>query len=155
MMRVCSLAMAIKEPTPMTARQERKEGKRANGRQPETDVQRKARLMAAAEAAIDRLLAWEKRVDKPNMTAIEDEVLAIRHQIGVVMAQSVLDGQAERSGVERTGEPEHCPACDGALVNKGRRKKKTATRLGELETERPYAYCPRCGRGLFPPGPAA
>lgn len=139
----------------MTEPQGHREGKPANGHQPETDAQRKARLMAAAEAAIDRLLAWEKRVEAPNLTEIEDEVLALRHQLGVEMAQSVLDEQAERSGIERAGEPEPCPECGGVLVNKGRRKKKAATRLGELETDRPYAYCPRCGRGLFPPGPAA
>jgi YgiT-type zinc finger domain-containing protein len=147
--------MAAQEISPMTEPQGWGEGKQGKGRQPETDEQRKARLMAAAEAAIDRLLAWEKRVDKPTLTAIEDEVLAIRHELGLAMAQTVLDEQAERSGIERAGEPEQCPECGGLLVNKGRRKRKAATRLGEVETDRPYAYCPQCGRGLFPPGPAA
>ena len=131
-----------------------REAQQATGHQPETAPQRKARLMATAEAAIDRLLAWEQGVDKPTMTAIEEEVLALRHELGLAMAQSVLDAQAQRSGIERSGEPDCCPQCGGVLVNKGRRKKKAATRLGEIETERPYAYCPHCGRGLFPPGPA-
>lgn len=139
----------------MTEAQKRGEGKQAKGYQPETAAQRKAELMAAAEAAIDRLLAWEQGVDKPNMTAIEDEILAIRHQLGLAMVQSVLDEQAGRAGIERASEPDACPACGGVLVNKGRRKKKAATRLGETEINRPYAYCPQCGRGLFPPGPAA
>lgn len=127
---------------------------RAAAQVPETVEQRKARLMAAAEAAIDRLLAWEERVDRPNLTAIEEEVLAIRRELGLEMMQAVVDEQAARSAVERSGEPALCPECGRALVNKGRRKKKAATRLGEIETERPYAYCPHCGQGSFSPGPA-
>lgn len=138
----------------MTEPTKRSGGQRVQGKTPETVEQRKARLMAAAEAAIDRLLAWEERVDKPNITAIEEEVLAIRRELGLEMLQAVVDEQAARSAIERSAEPERCPACGRELVNKGRRKKKAATRLGEIETERPYAYCPHCGQGSFPPGPA-
>jgi hypothetical protein len=124
-------------------------------RQAVTKEQRKARLMAAAEAAIDELLLWEESAGRPNMTAIEEQVLALRHQLGVEMAQAVVNEQAARSGVERAEEAPCCPECGGPLINKGRRKRKAVTRLGTLETDRPYAYCPHCNRGVFPPGPSA
>jgi len=123
-------------------------------KQRQSSEQRKARLMAAAEAAIDELLEWEESAGKPNMTAIENEVLALRQQLGIVMAQSVVDEQAARSGVESAAEALCCPECGGPLVNKGRREKAAATRVGLLQADRPYAYCPHCKRGVFPPGPA-
>ena len=123
--------------------------------QRQSSEQRKAKLMAAAEAAINELLLWEESVHKPNMTAIENEVLAIRQRLGIVMAQSVVDEQAARSSVESAAQAPCCPTCGASLVNKGRRKKGTVTRVGELESDRPYAYCPHCKRGVFPPGPAA
>lgn len=124
-------------------------------KQRESSEQRKAKLMASAEAAIDELLAWEEGAGRPNMTAIENEVLALRQRLGVVMAQSVVDEQAARSGVESAAEVPCCPKCGGSLVNKGRRAKEAATRVGLLQADRPYAYCPHCKRGVFPPGPAA
>ena len=123
--------------------------------QRESSQQRKAKLMAAAEAAIDELLLWEENAGKPNMTAIENEVLALRQRLGLVMAQSVVDEQAARSSVESATEAPCCPICGAVLVNKGRRKKSTVTRVGEVETDRPYAYCPHCKRGVFPPGSSA
>lgn len=123
----------------------------ANQREPQ---QRKAKL-AAAEAGFDELLLWEENAGKPNMTAIENEVLALRQRLGLVMAQSVVDEQAARSSVESATEAPCCPICGAVLVNKGRRKKSTVTRAGEVETDRPYAHRPHCKRGLFPPGPAA
>lgn len=121
----------------------------------ESREQRKEKLLAAAEAAIDELLEWEESAGKPNLTAIENEVLALRQRLGIVMAQSVVDEQAARSGVESAAEVPRCPQCGGPLVNKGRREKAAATRVGLLQADRPYAYCPHCKRGVFPPGPAA
>lgn len=111
--------------------------------------------MAAMESAVDELLEWEEDAGKPNMTAIEEQVLALRQRLGVVMAQALVDEQAARSGVERTVDAPCCPECGVRLVNKGRRTKSAVTRVGVLETARPYAYCPHCKRGVFPPGPAA
>jgi hypothetical protein len=121
----------------------------------ETIEQRKARLMTAMEAAVDELLKWEEEAGKPNMTAIEEQVLALRQRLGVVMAQAVIDEQAARSGIERTVDAPRCAECGGPLVNKGRRTKSAVTRVGVLETDRPYACCPHCKRGVLPPGPAA
>jgi hypothetical protein len=84
------------------------------------------------------------------MTAIENEVLALRHRLGIVMAQSLIDEQAAQSSVASAAEAPCCPHCGGALVNKGRRKKSSVTRVGEVESDRPYAYCPHCKRGVFP-----
>ncbi|MGL4650623.1 MAG: hypothetical protein ACRC1H_14540 [Caldilineaceae bacterium] len=120
--------------------------------QTESQAQRKARLMAAAEAAIDELLQWEEQSVKPNLAAIEEQVLAVRQQLGVTLGETLLAEQAAQTAAEMAVDVPLCPTCGSALINKGRRKKVVTTRLGELESERPYAWCPVCKHGIFPPG---
>jgi hypothetical protein len=39
------------------------------------------------------------------------------------------------------------------LEGKGKKKRKLQTRGGqEVELEREYGVCPKCGQGIFPPG---
>lgn len=130
----------------------RPSGQRKQAQQTMTLAQRKAEWMAAAEAAFDALLQWEAQAVKPNLTALEDQVLAVRQQLGVEMAESLLAHQAAQAAAEMTVEPVQCPTCGAALETKGERRKVFTTRLGELESERPYTYCPTCKRGVFPPG---
>lgn len=45
-----------------------------------------------------------------------------------------------------------CPTCGVALKQKGKKKRKLETREGrEIELEREYGVCPKCGQGIFPP----
>ena len=43
-----------------------------------TREQKRAKLLAAAQAVIEGFLDWEEQAAQPNLTAIEDEVLRLR-----------------------------------------------------------------------------
>lgn len=116
----------------------------------QTRAQKKAKLQAAADALIERLLDWDEENTRPNLTAIEDEVLAIRQRFGEEMAALLVAGQEASQPVETP----LCPQCGQPMRDKGRKRKTVESRLGELATVRGYYYCACCESGLFPPGRA-
>lgn len=113
----------------------------------QTRAQKKAKLQAAAEALIEQLLDWEEKNTRPNMTAIEDEVLRLRQQFGEEMAEIVIEGQENRQPVENPV----CATCGKPMRYKGQKRKAVESRLGGLEIERGYYYCKACPSGSFPP----
>jgi hypothetical protein len=115
----------------------------------ETREQKRARLMAAAEAAIDELLAWEETNQAPNLTQIETEVLKLREGFGQEMALAVLEGQAARQPADEV----KCPACGQAMRYKGQKPTGIESWVVNSTLKRGYYYCPACKQGFFPPGP--
>lgn len=113
-----------------------------------TQSQKRAEMMATAEQAIDELLAWEETTAAPNLTQIEDKVLALRQRLSKQMAQIVVEEQATRQPTEAP----RCPDCGEVMVSKGSKRKTTVSRVGTLEIARNHYYCPRCKSGVFPPG---
>lgn len=116
-----------------------------------TRAQKKAKLQAAAEALIEQLLEWDEETPRPNLTAIEDAVLSIRQQMGQEMVEVLVAGQEARQPVE----PPCCPHCGQPMRDKGQKGKKVESRVGGIEIERGYYYCPACESGSFPPGQTA
>lgn len=112
-----------------------------------TRAQKKAKLQAAAEALIEKLLEWDEKTDRPNLTAIEDEVLKLRQQFGQEMADVLVAGTEARQPV---GNPA-CRQCGQPMRYKGQKGKVVESRLGGLEIERGYYYCAACESGSFPP----
>jgi hypothetical protein len=55
-----------------------------------TRAQKKAKLEAAAAVLIEQLLDWDEANGRPNLTAIEDEVLKLRQQFGQEMAAALV-----------------------------------------------------------------
>ena len=113
-----------------------------------TREQKRARLLAAAEAAIDELLAWEETKTAPNLRQIEEEVLKLRAGFGQELALTVLEGQEAvqpAAGVK-------CPACGEEMRYKGRKPKEIESWVVDGALKRGYYYCPSCKRGVFPPG---
>jgi hypothetical protein len=110
-----------------------------------TRAQIKAELLANAEAAIDELLNHAEDNPQPTLTEIEDIVLKVRQDLGQRMAQTLLDEQAEATAQHP------CPTCGREMHLKGRKGKGLQTRVGSAALQRPYYYCSRCQRGLFPP----
>jgi hypothetical protein len=45
-----------------------------------------------------------------------------------------------------------CESCHERMSRRGKRKRRIVTVRGEVEVERSYYVCPKCGRGRFPPG---
>lgn len=114
-----------------------------------TRAQKRAKLAEAAEEAIERLLDWDEENPRPNLTQIEDIVLALRQRLGREFASVVMEGQE----AQQPAQAPLCPRCGEAMRNKGRKGKAVESRLGGLQIERGYYYCPHCESGVFPPGP--
>jgi len=106
----------------------------------------KAEYMAEAGELFDELMAWDESTPEPDLSQIEEVVLALRKRIGERMAEAVLARQ------ER-GQPSEkilCPECEKEMEDKGQKESDVETQVGNLKIERSYYYCPRCQRGLFP-----
>ena len=110
----------------------------------------KAEFMAAAEALFDELMVWDEQTQKPDLTQIEEIVLKLRKRFGEQLAQQVLLRQEQRQPAEKVP----CPQCAGEMVSKGLKGNQVETRIGNLQLERGYYYCPQCKQGFFPPGSA-
>ena len=83
-----------------------------------TETELKARLMAALEIEVDRLVKWEMGTKQVTFTQIEDEVLARREEMGRQMAENVL---AHREGMRGAAIPENAES--GKRLNpKGKKK---------------------------------
>jgi uncharacterized protein with PIN domain len=115
-----------------------------------TREQRQAELQAKATELITRLLDWTDQTDKPDLTQIEDEVLALRAELGESMLQTILTAQEAK----QPAAVPNCPQCGQPLEDKGRRPRQTISRVGAVTLSREYYYCPTCERGFFPSGSA-
>jgi uncharacterized protein with PIN domain len=109
----------------------------------------KARLMAEAEAAIEKLLAERVAPAQASLADIERVALLVGQQMEEAMASAL----AAESALELPPWPT-CPKCGQKMLNKGRRGRRVVTRAGEVAVERTYYYCPTCHEGFFPPGSA-
>ena len=110
-------------------------------------AQKKAELLAEAEALIDSLLDWDAQTSKPNLRQIEDEVLELRRRFGQRLAKTVIEDQEAK----QPAEAPKCPQCGEAMRYKDQKAAHIESRLGALAVERGYYYCARCKSGLFPP----
>lgn len=114
---------------------------------PAIDAELKARLLAEAEVAIDKLLTTRRAPAEASLADIERGVRAAGQQI----EQALTAALAGESTAELPPWP-NCPACGRKMKNKGKRRRRVVTETGEVELERPYYHCAACGRGFFPPG---
>jgi hypothetical protein len=110
--------------------------------------QQKVSLLKEAEAIIDELLDWEERTERPNLSAIEGQVLELRQRLSEKMAETVIAGQEAKQLVCGPA----CPRCGKEMHYKGQKVVKPRSWVGELEIERGYYYCAACREGFFPPG---
>jgi DNA repair exonuclease SbcCD ATPase subunit len=116
-----------------------------------TREQRQAELQAKANELIQHLLDWTDETDKPNLTQMEDEILALREEMSRSMLESILSAQE----ATQPAEGGTCPTCGQPLRYKGRRSAQVESRIGAADLERGYYYCPHCQSGIFPPGSPA
>ena len=113
-----------------------------------TREQKRAQLLVAAQAAIEEYLDWEEGAEKPNLTAIEEEVLRVREGFGQRLAEVALGDQDAKQPVTAPV----CPSCGEAMRYKGQKRLDTESRVGLLAIDRGHYYCAHCDSGLFPPG---
>lgn len=115
-----------------------------------TREQIKAEMMKKYEQELDKLLDWQEKAEKPNLTEFENAILASRKRISEAAIKALLEGEEEQ-------EPERapkCAKCGKEMKDKGKRPQVIETRVGTLRIERVYYYCETCKEGFFPPGPA-
>lgn len=114
-----------------------------------TSAQKAEKIREAAEEAIARLEKWEEENGAPNLTQIEDEVLAVRQQFGEALVTLLVEGQEAQQPVVAPA----CEQCGGEMTYKGRKARSVESRVGEVAIARGHYYCAHCRSGLFPPGP--
>lgn len=110
--------------------------------------EKKELLNRKAAELIEQLLEWEDGNPRPTLTQIEDEILHLRKELGKEMAKLVLEEQ----GTKAQAPGPNCPRCGKEMRYKGQKRDRVESRVGALEIERGYYYCPECRTGLFPPG---
>lgn len=103
----------------------------------------KAKLLAQAEAAIDRLLSDARLNEQMTLSDIE-AVVGISE---VDFRQRALE---EIIGMQQASA-RMCPLCGSQLRHKGKRHRRVVTLRGETEVERNYYQCETCQTGYFPP----
>ena len=104
-----------------------------------------------SEEVIAGTSAWREKHPKATMREIEEE---IDKRLSVMRARMIADTAMKSGSAEwEAGEKEAvCPECGGELLKKGKKKRKLETREGqEIELEREYGICLKCGHGIFPP----
>jgi DNA repair exonuclease SbcCD ATPase subunit len=113
--------------------------------------QRQQELEATANDMIQELLDWTDATDRPNLTQMEDKILALREKLSQAMLASLIQAQESTQPVEGG----RCPSCGRPLRPKGSREVRLESRVGGVAVARGYFYCPDCQSGVFPPGSAA
>ena len=113
-----------------------------------TDEELKARMLAEAEGAIEKLLAHKKGAGEITLTEIEQLVLAARQEVGEGLTTVLVEESATAGQVPGPW----CTECGREMHYKGLKAKRVVSETGEVEVKRAYYYCAGCRVGLFPPG---
>ena len=103
----------------------------------------KAKLLAEAEASIEKMLSDERLSDEMTITEIEDGIGELETDFRERVLKDIM-GEQESHVVS-------CSDCGGKLRNKGKQAKRLVTLRGEVDVKRNYYQCEACGRGIFPP----
>ena len=112
---------------------------------PDPDFELEARLRAATEAAIAKVVAERKLPAEATLADIERVALDAGQQI----EQAIVMALAQESAAQLSAWPA-CPQCGQKMKNKGKRQRRIVTEAGEVEVERAYYYCATCHQGFFP-----
>jgi NADH pyrophosphatase NudC (nudix superfamily) len=103
----------------------------------------KTKLLARAEAAIDKMLEDERVSEEMTLSAIEAVIGVGEIDFRQAALEEIIDMQTKTAKV--------CPLCGGKLHNKGKQHKQVVSRRGEVRLERNYYECCACRKGYFPP----
>lgn len=105
-----------------------------------------------SEEIIVGMTEWRQQNPKATFRMIEEELDRRLAELRVRMLADLAVSSANASWERGTGGPV-CPNCGAELQPNGKKERKLQTRGGrEVEIEREYGVCPKCGQGIFPPG---
>jgi hypothetical protein len=111
------------------------------------DKEVRARLMAEAEKAIEKLLAGRSEKEDLTLSDIERLVRAAGESVMERFTVELVEVEAQKP------QSRICPECGRKMRYKGEKKRDLVTETGEVRLERAYYYCRRCREGFFPPRP--
>lgn len=106
------------------------------------------------EEATRDLSDWQRDHRKATFAQMED---AVEEHVADVRARLTEDlvrarAVAQRADWETEARPS-CPECGKPMESRGGHERAITIRGNrQVRVERPYAVCPACGAGLFPPG---
>ena len=107
----------------------------------------KDRLLTKFEQQLDEVLARLDEDTPLDLDEIEEIGLKTRAEVGQELTQALAERETQASAHNPA-----CPDCQEAMRYKGQKRKVIRTLSGEIAIKRPYYYCNRCSKGLFPPG---
>ena len=110
------------------------------------------RWSGLSDEIISGMAEWRQQHPTATFREIETEV---DNRLSVLRARMLSDAAMGSALAEWAGGSREaiCPACGAELEQKGKKKRKLQTCGGqEVELEREYGVCPKCGQGIFPPG---
>jgi len=105
-------------------------------------------LMEEAEGKFKGLLDWYEAHPDATLAEIEEQVGEMRQEL----VGKVIEGALALSGKGFQLEGVRCEGCREVMKFQGYRERTVQTVEGEVRVSRAYYYCPRCKRGIFPPG---
>ena len=110
--------------------------------------ERQQAMEVKAKEMIEEMMAWSERMDQPNLSQMEDEILKLRQQLGEEMLRTLVEDQESQRPVPGPS----CPKCGKEMQYKGDKNRQVTSRLGEVVLERGYYRCSRCEESIFPLG---
>jgi YgiT-type zinc finger domain-containing protein len=103
-------------------------------------------LLEQAQKAIKKMLD-----ELPKAT---DITLSDMEEATGVMGRSIMNQSLQKLAQEKQVVPTKgvkCKTCGEKMYRRGKRKKRVETVRGEIEIERQYLVCSKCGETYFPP----
>ncbi len=116
--------------------------------QPLSAEELQVRLQAAADEMVREVQAWQATHPEATLSEIETELLKARQRASEQMGSALIEAHPSR----RPKEKPVCPSCGRMMRFKDGLETGVQSQVGVIRYRRGYYYCPRCRRGLFPPG---
>lgn len=104
-----------------------------------------------AEEAVARIAHWRQSHAQATLAQIERAVDEQMNRLRAQLIEEVAQASAAAGSESNAGRV--CEQCGQPLQARGRARRRWQTQGGQqVEVERTYVSCPRCGGGFFPPG---
>jgi predicted RNA-binding Zn-ribbon protein involved in translation (DUF1610 family) len=112
-----------------------------------------ARWAQRIGAVAGRMRGWRAAHPRATFREIADAVDAELDPLRARLLADAATASPAARFTEEAGERPACPTCGGAVIGRGRRRRRLTTRGdATVELERAYGTCTSCGRGVFLPG---
>lgn len=101
---------------------------------------------------VSGLTEWRLEHPRATFEEIEKEVDRRLERYRAKLLEEAA-AMSEMREWKRGEDGPRCPDCGELLVKRGKHRRVLETHGGkEVELEREYGVCPKCGQGFFPPG---